>query len=127
MAMKHVRRIDQLSNNILEIGLGALKTVITSTADELKIEKQLNLAGNKLVNIGAPVADTDAATKKYVDDAAAAVKVAVMDDGAAKGDIQTVDFVDANSLVKAAVTVADGKATVTMSHAIPSGGTATTN
>ena len=127
MAMKHVRRIDQLSNNILEIGLGALKTVITSTADELKIEKQLNLSGNKLVNIGTPTADTDAANKKYVDDAAAAVKVAVMDDGAAKGDIQTIDFVDADSLVKAAVTVEDGKAVVTMNHAIPSGGTATTN
>lgn len=124
---KTVKRIDQFSNSVFELGLGALKTVFTSSADALKIDKQLNVNDHKIVNVAAPVDDKDAANKAYVDSKSAAVSFEVLDDGTSKGNVQAIDVLDADSTVKGVVTVEGKVAKIALSHAIPSGGTATNN
>lgn len=124
-----VKHIDQIINQELKIGRKDAATTLTSSEQELKVDKQLNVSGNKVVNVAAPTEDTDAANKQYVDSKVGTIKttIEVKDDGVTKGDVNAIDVIDTDSLVKGVVAVEDGVAKVTLSHGVPEGGTATTN
>jgi len=119
--LRKIQRVDQLSNSTLILGLSTLATTFVSSATELSINKQLNLGGNKLVNIATPTADTDAATKKYVDDLVAAAGVNVTDGTTTVENIDSFKVAGSGD-IKAAVTAgAEGEAVITVSHELGEG------
>lgn len=68
--------LNNASNNAIGIeasasGTSATGLKITGTAKAIESNGIVDMMNNKIVNLATPTADTDAATKKYVDDAVA--------------------------------------------------------
>ena len=54
---------------LITIGVGTASALTITLGGAVDITEILNMMGNKITNLGTPTADTDAATKAYVDSA----------------------------------------------------------
>lgn len=63
----------------LQIGAG--KRITSSDGVKVQMGDDLELNGNKVIGLGAPSANTDAATKKYVDDTVGAISTSSITQG----------------------------------------------
>jgi len=71
----------------LQIAAG--KRITSSDGVKVQLGDDLELNGNKVIGLGAPSANTDAATKKYVDDSVSAISTSSLSQG--NSNVQVVD------------------------------------
>ena len=89
--------------------IDGLPTKVSKSGDSMS--GTLDMTDNKIVNLGTPTADADAATKEYVDDAVGAIPVITVDSALSDTSENPVQ----NKVVKSAI---DGKVGLTGSQTI---------